>query len=726
MAREDHGSRGVNVFQPTTFRRILSIALLIAAIMMGRPAESLPSTAEPLRLRTLVVDLPRARRGVTYEHTLDAWGGTPPRKFEVVSGELPAGLTLAPDGQLRGVPTGAIGVYPFTIEAKDSAVPPKLAQQSYELRVESAETAPSEAAPTEWIPKLSAKDQRELTAAASGHVTVYVLTKACLDVIAPPEPAVPPVPPKPCPGATPTSEGESAVEQSTDKARTRLLQDVLTPFVGVEYPTMSLFARAVGARATDLKLSESQRANIFSPLEWAKIIRAATTQHDGVPPNPILWDGSGCGCAIESPTQQVYGMYPFWMAGRDSQPIDFGLLNRVGYFAVQFDDGGAITDAMHWTSKGAGFVRVAQTHRTKVDLVLYRNDWNELLGLPQINRDAATDAVARNVLALLNTPLTDPASRMQAYVPFFRSTPAMGDGVTVYFDNYPGPDDRLFAAFNEFLRKLIAALIANMTASHRAYALNIVVSDEKLGRAGAFGYEEMFQYIVMAEHPEMPNGRIEQDRNVYRSKTNVEVHFLVLLGEPTKYTKKKLRWDIEASTALQGNNRRVFLRKVIPIVTYNGVKPVQLADDLVYFQDNFAGAGFWPVPIRDGGLGTKIYGALNGDFRAARTETTNGFCEFVCPRRWLLRVLFEALVLIGALSLGLYIWVCRVRNIGRAYVVFLLLGAAVPILLTGGALYGCDPALARVRQSYIPLMFLIAAPLLWAFYVNLRKQVAQP
>jgi hypothetical protein len=315
----------------------------------------------------------------------------------------------------------------------------------------------------------------------------------------------------------------------------------------------------------------------------------------------------------------------------------------------------------------------------------------------------------------------------------------MGDGVTVYFDGYPGQNDKFFAEFNEFFQKLMAALVANMTASHRAYALNIVVSDDKLGADGAFSYERMFQYIQMAEHPDMESGRIDQDRNVYKSNTNIEVHFLVLLGEPTTYAKKRLRWEIEASPVLQGNNRRVFLRKVIPVITYNGVKPVQLADDLVYFQDNFAGAGFWPVPIRkvglgpqkvgpapDGaGLGPKIYAALNGDFRAAPSGTKGQICAFVCPRRWLVRALFEVLLLIGSISFGLYIWVCRVRSIGSAYVVYLLLGA-IPTLLAGGALYGCDPDLARVRQSLIPLVILIAVPLLAALYVNLRKRVPQP
>src|SRR5262249_30501652 len=148
------------------------------------------SGPDPLQLRSPVVDLPRARSGRFYEHTLDAWGGAPPRSFERVSGELPEGLALESDGRIHGTTSGGARAFRFVVQAKDSATPPKPAQQAYELRVESAESASARAAPgpasmTGWIPSLPPQSSEEATEPPEGAVVVYKLSADNLDKIAP-------------------------------------------------------------------------------------------------------------------------------------------------------------------------------------------------------------------------------------------------------------------------------------------------------------------------------------------------------------------------------------------------------------------------------------------------------------------------------------------------------------------------------------------------------------
>jgi sugar lactone lactonase YvrE len=58
--------------------------------------------------------------GTAYNVTLSASGGTGPYTFTVLSGSLPAGMSLSAGGVLSGTPT-AVGSFTFTIQAQDSS-----------------------------------------------------------------------------------------------------------------------------------------------------------------------------------------------------------------------------------------------------------------------------------------------------------------------------------------------------------------------------------------------------------------------------------------------------------------------------------------------------------------------------------------------------------------------------------------------------------------------------
>ena len=76
-------------------------------------------------LQILTLAVPVASVGSDYHFTFTASGGSPfssgsPYIWTLVSGSLPAGLSLAPDGTLSGKPT-AIESGHFTVRATDSA-----------------------------------------------------------------------------------------------------------------------------------------------------------------------------------------------------------------------------------------------------------------------------------------------------------------------------------------------------------------------------------------------------------------------------------------------------------------------------------------------------------------------------------------------------------------------------------------------------------------------------
>lgn len=70
-------------------------------------------------LRILTTSLVPAVQRVSYTAALEAAGGTPPYSWQVTSGNLPAGLTLSPSGQLSGTP-GAAGSFPLVVEVRDA------------------------------------------------------------------------------------------------------------------------------------------------------------------------------------------------------------------------------------------------------------------------------------------------------------------------------------------------------------------------------------------------------------------------------------------------------------------------------------------------------------------------------------------------------------------------------------------------------------------------------
>lgn len=62
--------------------------------------------------------LPSGVDDIVYEEEIEAEGGSDDFVFEVITGSLPDGLTLASDGTLSGTPTET-GLFTFTVQATD-------------------------------------------------------------------------------------------------------------------------------------------------------------------------------------------------------------------------------------------------------------------------------------------------------------------------------------------------------------------------------------------------------------------------------------------------------------------------------------------------------------------------------------------------------------------------------------------------------------------------------
>ena len=74
----------------------------------------------PSALTVTTTSLPDATIGVAYQQTLAAAGGSGGNSWTIIAGTLPAGLSLAPDGSITGIPT-ASGPANFTIQVRDGS-----------------------------------------------------------------------------------------------------------------------------------------------------------------------------------------------------------------------------------------------------------------------------------------------------------------------------------------------------------------------------------------------------------------------------------------------------------------------------------------------------------------------------------------------------------------------------------------------------------------------------
>jgi Putative Ig domain len=78
----------------------------------------------PPQISIMTTSLPNATMGTSYSATLTATGGTPPYTWSLMSGTLPAGLSLnASTGAIAGKPTAAVSGSALTFKVKDSSNP---------------------------------------------------------------------------------------------------------------------------------------------------------------------------------------------------------------------------------------------------------------------------------------------------------------------------------------------------------------------------------------------------------------------------------------------------------------------------------------------------------------------------------------------------------------------------------------------------------------------------
>jgi hypothetical protein len=264
-----------------------ALALPARGACIPDPAD--PDRCGPLTLERNPVTLPPASLGRAYAHAIQAEGGQPPYRFDLVEGSLPGGLTLDDRGRLAGMP-GKSGSSRFRVRVVDAAG--GVAAQTYSLRVgPSARPASSAASPgaPASAPPLGLVDLSRPVPSANATPTarVYQLDAAQLDALkgaigstdapadaSPPEATAAPADPSASavePAAA-ASVPALPVDLAWSDAQQAQLEAMLKRVVAVEYPSRSLFEAAVDtqvcAQARQLIAHEAQRLHQQPPRAW--------------------------------------------------------------------------------------------------------------------------------------------------------------------------------------------------------------------------------------------------------------------------------------------------------------------------------------------------------------------------------------------------------------------------------------------------------------------------
>ena len=581
------------------------------------------------------------------------------------------------------------------------------------------------------------------------------------------------------------------------------LEAVVAPVINVEYPSVVLFKAALGAahcayyqeallqrpagkspvdltcppppattkgvksstaatvpggKAVDASTPAAGAAAVLTLREYYdqllpdsvrdSLVSAAETFHplnESLPPADIT--GNGCGCAPRNGQDDVYGFYPFWGATKSAQPIDFSLFTRVGYMGVVLNPAGDYTTPPNWLDQSGNFARTVHRFNTRLDLVVYRQEWSWLLALSDKQISTLAEQAGRTAVGMVDTPLEGPFTLKPFWLPFWQESAHAYDGITVFFDY---PRDRLhFSAagvdkFQAFLLEYLRQVVLAMQHRGRAYNLNIVVPDDLVGEEGPFSFHNLIRYIELAEPATTRKGTASLDDFAdYKGISPITVDLLVLMREPTSDHKKLLRAGIDQLTAPYDGHRRVaLLQSIVPVVFHRGglqqgaataLHGTELDKDIAYYQWTYGGVGFWPVPVATVGDGAAVMSVLHKDFSVENSAAGPMFeaasesgtlCRLVCPNRNLVRLLFELLVL-ASVGLGVaYMVTCRVRRAGWPYLALLVSSALA--LVCGGLLLNCDPTLYELKQGNWLLLAVVAGLGVFIVYKSYRPRVSRP
>ena len=387
----------------------------------------------------------------------------------------------------------------------------------------------------------------------------------------------------------------------------------------------------------------------------------------------ILWDGKGenCGCVPKEIQTMAYGIYPYWKIKDSAQAFDFSTFSRVAYFGLTATDSGKLMQI----NAGAGtntllndnsdsakaFIREARRYGSKVDWLIEK----EFALSPGLNDETALseffDNLRTQILGFLTLPLDDLESRLRSLSSLgLAGIPSNGDGVTLYFKNYP---DTPFArdSFAKFFKELKTELANKDKEANRFHAVkhnsyvNIMVTQTDFLKSGSvFGNGHL---DLMTGVSEFSDDNLSIPEIQERVKTIV-----VLLMEDPYYNALDEIYAVTNSTDRSIIAPLMFTDYAGMSAANNNAGAHQIDERqkrLAYIHESFGGGAFWPILEYKNASDGKDYTTVNAyiakHFSPGYTESL--WNETLCGYRWALIAIMNIWLLLALAYLVIIFYV---------------------------------------------------------------------
>jgi hypothetical protein len=365
---------------------------------------------------------------------------------------------------------------------------------------------------------------------------------------------------------------------------------------------------------------------------------------------PIQWNGSNkdCGCVPKEVQTMAYGIFPYWKTADKPQAFDFSTFSRVAYFGLTATDTGKLNQINSHpgaptlltdnSDEAKAFIREARRYGSKVDWIIEK----EFSVSPELGNDTNLkiffDNLKDQLLALLGLPLTDVEARLRPWLTLgLAGQPLNGDGVTIYFKNYPASQiakDR----FDDFFKELRRELEQQDKERNRFHAVkqntfvNIMVRQTEFLQSDFVFSSDHIDQLTGVNRFANENLSISEVQEKVRSVT-------VLILEDPYYNALDEIYAVTNSI-----NRDIVAPLMFSDYSSMNAKSVGKGADqiderqkrLEYIHESFGGGGFWPVLEYGKSSDGKDYSAVNNyigkHFSPGYSESL--WNETLCGYRW--------------------------------------------------------------------------------------------
>jgi hypothetical protein len=443
---------------------------------------------------------------------------------------------------------------------------------------------------------------------------------------------------------------------------------------------------------------------------------------------PINLTTKNCGC-VAVPENTVYGLYPYWEAEGKPSQVDFSALSRIGYFYLQIDKDNQIADQRHWQKQYSSFINKARQHETKVDLVLYKQDWSCLSSRDFCPAGKKAEELTELIVSQLTPKLDNNLlNQLKPIVSLGNAPmPTMGDGIMLYLTELPS-NYSCFLSFVKMLRERLLGLpfgtlgteLAGQQEVSTDKRLSLLIPDNFFLPTDTEAFAVFQQFLVQAA--------AEPTRYF-------DDIVVVLRGNPAKRAK-----DIRQAIEMKFPEQQAALnRKLIPLLTSRCSDQAgigELQQTMRYAKSNFAGIGLFPVPViaeeqsgkkdeanaQAACSGSDMYRLVKEEFQSAQPDAVGKvtkqyapwLCKWACPNRWWIRIACDSLLIFFAVYAILAFCYPALEDFYRKYSVLFWMLA----VLTGCLIYltfACDPNyLDKAADFLFFLLVMLVLAIRWA------------